>query len=132
MLDNGFLQLMQTSISQEQSIREQERFKQYIGICQHEVQTLEQLLILGRKNETVEMQNKRVELRPLLERVNELAKHYVVEKDVQLSFHYDHEEYQVWAIPSYVEQIGLNLSGVQSRGGDSGRYSLSSKAVVRF
>ncbi|RNB79101.1 sensor histidine kinase [Brevibacillus nitrificans] len=110
---NGFLQLMQTSISQEQSIREQERFKQYINICQHEVQALEQLvssfLILARKNETVEMQNKRVELRPLLERVHELAKHYVVEKDVQLSFHYDHEEYQVWAIPSYVEQIGLNL-----------------------
>ncbi|KQL45936.1 histidine kinase [Brevibacillus choshinensis] len=112
---NGFLQLMQTSVHQEkESTRmDAEQFSQYIQICQHEVQTLEQLvtsfLILARKNESVEMQNKRVELRSLLERVHELARHYVVEKDVQLSFHYDSEEYQVWAIPSYVEQIGLNL-----------------------
>lgn len=45
----------------------------------------------------------------VLARVHELAKHYVVEKDVQLFFHYDQEKYPVWAIPSYVEQIGLNL-----------------------
>lgn len=112
---NGFLQLMHTNLCHdEESISvNAEQFRQYIQICQHEVQTLEQLvtsfLILARKNESVEMQNKQVELRALLERVHNLARHYVVEKDVQLSFQYDSEEYQIWAIPSYVEQIGLNL-----------------------
>ncbi|QRG66617.1 sensor histidine kinase [Brevibacillus choshinensis] len=111
----GFLQLMDTNLSesQESSRLNVEQFRQYIQICQHEVQTLEQLvtsfLILARKNESVEMTNKQVELRTLLERVHKLASHYVVEKDVQLSFQYDREEYRIWAIPSYVEQIGLNL-----------------------
>lgn len=44
-----------------------------------------------------------------MERVYELSKHYVMEKDVRLSFSYAEPHVQVWAIPSYVEQICLHL-----------------------
>lgn len=89
-------------------------FEQYIQICQHEMQSLNNLvtsfLILARQNETGNSQNEIVELRPLMERVHELAKHYVMEKDVRLSFSCAEPHVQVWAIPSYVEQICLHLT----------------------
>lgn len=90
-----------------------EMFEQYIQICQHEMQSLNNLvtsfLILARQNETGNSQNEIVELRPLMERVYELSKHYVMEKDARLSFSYAEPHVQVWAIPSYVEQICLHL-----------------------
>ncbi|UED76330.1 PAS domain-containing sensor histidine kinase [Brevibacillus sp. DP1.3A] len=110
---NGFLQLMRKTIEHDGRSRGWEMFEQYIQICQHEMQSLNNLvtsfLILARKNETGDSQNEIVELRPLMERVHELAKHYVMEKEVRLSFGYAEPHVQVWAIPSYVEQICLNL-----------------------
>jgi len=57
----GFLRLMQTSLDRQEAALDAEQFSQYIRICQHEVQTLEQLvtsfLILARKNESVKLQN---------------------------------------------------------------------------
>lgn len=110
----GFLQLMRKSLEQENpSAADRERFIEYIQICQHEVQTLDKLvtsfLILARKNEAVNNRNEIVELHPLLDRVHELAKHYLVEKDVNLYFHYWPEPVRVWAIPDHVEQICHNL-----------------------
>lgn len=110
---NGFLQLMRKTLERDCSSHEWRAFEQYIEICQHEVQALDKLvtsfLILARKSESVNSQNEIVELRPLMERIHELAKHYVIEKDVRLSFQYAEPHFQVLAIPSYVEQICLNL-----------------------
>ncbi|WP_025847558.1 sensor histidine kinase [Brevibacillus agri] len=110
----GFLQLMRKSLELEApSPADRERFAKYIQICQHEVQTLDKLvtsfLILARKNEAANSRNEIVELHPLLERVHELTMHSLIEKDVHLSFHYSPEQVRVWAIPSHVEQICLNL-----------------------
>lgn len=109
----GFLQLMGQSVGKESEEIDRKQFAQYIQICQHEVQTLEKLvtnfLILARKNEQLDKQNEAVTLRPLLERVHDLAKHYGIEKAVSLSFAYEAGFDQVWAIPSHVEQICLNL-----------------------
>ncbi|MGG1664040.1 sensor histidine kinase [Brevibacillus sp. NRS-1366] len=110
---HGFLQLMGQSIEQESEEINRKQFTQYIQICQHEVQALEKLvtnfLILARKNEQMDKQNEAITLRPLLERVNDLAKHYSVEKNVSLSFTYEEDSCLVWAIPTHVEQICLNL-----------------------
>ncbi|WP_312115600.1 sensor histidine kinase [Brevibacillus reuszeri] len=110
---HGFLQLMNQSVESESEVINRQQFAKYIQICQHEVQTLEQLvtsfLILARKNEQLEKKSEAVDLRPLLEHVHNLAKHYVIEKDVFLTFQYEEAATYVWAIPSHVEQICLNL-----------------------
>lgn len=109
----GFLQLMNQSVENTSEEMNREQFAKYIQICQHEVQSLEKLvtsfLILARKNEHLQKRNEAVALRPLLEHVHVLARHYVIEKDVFLTFHYDEGTNLVWAIPSHVEQICLNL-----------------------
>lgn len=109
----GFLQLMKKGLEQKDQEVDREGFIQYIQICQHEVEALESLvtnfLILARKNEDSAQKKKTVELRELLQRVHDVSRHYVIEKDVNLEFHYDRLHYPVKVIPSYVEQICLNL-----------------------
>ncbi|USG66927.1 HAMP domain-containing histidine kinase [Brevibacillus ruminantium] len=107
----GFLQLMSHSLSPEDF--DPERFRQYIEICQKEIQALEGLLtnflILARKDELARKEVQQIELRTLLHRVYDLSRYYVIEKDVDLSFTYDDGQYLVWAISSHVEQVCLNL-----------------------
>lgn len=71
---------------------------------------LTSFLILARKNEEAKHASKSVELRAVLERVHNLARHYVIEKDVSLAFYYHDQVICVQAVPSYVEQICLNLT----------------------
>jgi two-component system sporulation sensor kinase A len=107
----GFIQLMKRDISQGNV--NPELLLQYLDICQEEIKALEGLvsnfLILARRNEAVESNIQAIDLQPILTRIHELSRHFVIEKDVSLHFHYDGQRYVVRGIPSYIEQIGLNL-----------------------
>lgn len=107
----GFLQLIREDLSKNKA--NPQLLLQYVEICLKEIQSLENLvtsfLILARKNEQAQKRVQRVELKEILQRVHDLSRHYVIEKDVNLTFDYDHTTFNVWAIPSHVEQICLNL-----------------------
>ncbi|WP_176560208.1 sensor histidine kinase [Brevibacillus dissolubilis] len=107
----GFLQLMKQNIERGQT--DPEAFLRYLNICLDEVKTVEgvvsNFLILARKNEDVENQLHPLELRTVLNRIHELTKHFVIEKDVLLQFHFDADSYWIRGVPSYIEQIALNL-----------------------
>ncbi|MFY0546345.1 sensor histidine kinase [Brevibacillus sp. H7] len=107
----GFVQLMKQDLMRGNF--DPETFLQYLTICQEEIKVLEGLvsnfLILARKNETVNKQLEMIRLQPILERINQLSKHFVIEKDVNLSFCYNGQKKAVWGVASYIEQICLNL-----------------------
>ncbi len=107
----GFMQLMKETLKNERY--EKEKFLQYLEICQEEIASLEGLvsnfLILARKNEETEKKLQMLDLTKILNRIHSLSEHFVIEKDVHLTFHYQHEGIPILGISSYIEQIGLNL-----------------------
>lgn len=107
----GFTQFMKKGV--EEGNIDPETFLQYLDICQEEIKAIEGLvanfLILARKNEVAMSQNKPVHLQTVLHRVHELSKHFVIEKDVFLTFRYDDESCVVLGVETHIEQIALNL-----------------------
>lgn len=108
---HGFTQFMKKGI--EEGNMEPETFLLYLGICQEEIKAIEGLvanfLILARKNEQAIIEIKPIHLQTVLNRVHELSKHFVIEKDVFLTFRYDDENSWVSGVGTHIEQIALNL-----------------------
>ncbi|MGC5323835.1 sensor histidine kinase [Brevibacillus sp. SYSU BS000544] len=108
---HGFTQFMKKGI--EEGSMEPETFLQYLNICQEEIKAIENLvanfLILARKNEEATIEIRPVHLQTVLNRVHELSKHFVIEKDVFLTFRYDDENSWVNGVGTHIEQIALNL-----------------------
>ncbi|UFJ42342.1 HAMP domain-containing histidine kinase [Brevibacillus humidisoli] len=107
----GFLQLMEESIKQGRM--ESTTFLAYIRICREELKALQDLLssflVMARKRQGSKKDVEVLPLKPILQRVHDVARHFALEKDVTLLFDRIDSSVQIRGVSSYIEQIGLNI-----------------------
>ncbi|MBO8162680.1 MAG: HAMP domain-containing histidine kinase [Brevibacillus sp.] len=107
----GFLKLMEESIRQDSM--DSASFLAYIRICQDELKGLQELLsnflIMARKQETAKKEVNVLGLKPIMQRIHDVSRHFAIEKDVNLRFGQMDDSICVRGVASYIEQVGLNI-----------------------
>ncbi|WP_176560136.1 sensor histidine kinase [Brevibacillus dissolubilis] len=107
----GFLQFMKELFNKDTVNKDDILF--YLDLCKNELDQIESLvndfLLLARKSEAVKKEITTLHISDILHRVQELSRYYAVEKSISLDFEYHHGEVEILGVPTYIEQIFLNI-----------------------